>query len=238
MHKAKRSRRGFGCRDQVFRRRVLACGTSFLTALLACAQPLFAFQTPLSEEAIREAYFLGQRHDQSLTRALEKYTQYFPIPDYGPQIISVTYLTPFAQAVLASSNHGGSYSAQQARLDHRHQPETVQIQVAIRFTDSYPALIPSETGATRANRAALVPRPSDFWRDFQVSVFDGEKLLEPASQEGRPDYTCAEGGCFLIGATILLDFTAEAFAKQDVTVQIDPPEGDQFVTSLDLSALR
>lgn len=211
-----------------------------LLAALLVLQPVttFAFQTPLSEEAVREAYFLGQRHDESISRTLEKYSQYFPLPNYGPQITSVTYLTPFAQAIVASSNHAGNYSAQQAQLDHRGQRETVQIQVGIRFTDSYPALIPSAGPPSRANRTALVPRPSDFWRDFQVTVFDGEKILQPTSQDGRPDYSCNEFSCFLIGATILLDFPAAAFVSQDVAVQIDPPEGDQLVAGLDLSTLR
>lgn len=211
----------------------------FLAALLTL-QPVaaVAFETPLSEQAVREAYFLGQRHDESITRTLEKYVQYFPIPDYGPEIRSVTYLTPFAQAVLASSNHIGNYSAQQAQIDHRGQPETVQIQVGIRFTDSYPALIRSATPPRGGNQPALIPRPSDFWRDFQATVFDGEKSLDPIATDGRPDYSCNEVSCFLIGATILLDFPAEAFAKQDVTVQITPPEGEQLVTNLDLSLLR
>jgi len=211
-----------------------------LLAALLILQPVpaGAFQTPLSEEAVREAYFLGQRHDESISRTLDKYTQYFPIPDYGPQITSVAYLTPFAQAVLASSNHIGNYSAQQAQIDHRGQSETVQIQVGIRFTGSYPALIPSATPPTRGNQPALIPRPSDFWRDFRTTVFDGDKSLDPISIDGRPDYSCNEVSCFLVGATILLDFPAESFVKQDVAVQIDPPEGDQLITNLDLSTLR
>jgi len=211
-----------------------------LLAALLVLHPLaaFAFQTPLSDEAVREAYFLGQRHDESFSRQLEKYTQYFPIPDYGPQITSLTYLTPFAQAVLASSNHVGNYSAQQAQLEHRGQRETVQIQVGIRFTDSYPALVQSAKPPSRGGQPALVPRPSDFWRDFQVSVFDSKKSLDAISQDGRPDYSCNEFTCVLIGATILLDFPADAFVSQDVTVQIDPPEGEQLVASLDLSTLR
>ena len=211
---------------------------SLLVTLLLCAHSLLAFQTPLSEEAVREAYFLGQRHDETVIRALEKYTQYFPIPDYGPQIDSVTYLTPFAQAVLASNNHTGNYSAQQAQIDHRGQSETVQIQVAIRFTDSYPSTIPSSSRASRNSQPSVLPRPSDFWRDFVVSVYDGDTSLEPTSQEGRPDYSCNRFSCFLVGATIVLEFPADAFPKQDVTVQVEPPEGNQFVSELDLSSLR
>ena len=214
-----------------------------LRALLAVVliiepQAALAFQTPLSEQAVREAYFLGQRHDESISRELEKYTQYFSIPDYGPQIASVSYLTPFAQAVLASSNYIGNYSAQQAQIDHRTQAEKVQIQVTIRFTDSYPALVPAPARSLRGSQAPLAPRSSDFWRDFQVTVFDGDKPLDPVSLEGRPDYNCTRYSCSLVGATILLDFPAETFAQQDVTVQIDPPEGDQLVTNLDLSTLR
>jgi len=209
-----------------------------LLATLLLIPTLAAFDTPLSEEAVREAYFLGQRHDESISKALEKYTQWFPIPDSGPQIASVTCLTPFAQAIILSSNHAGNYSAQQAQIDHRHQPETVQVQVAIRFTDTYPALIASGSTSTRNHPPSLISRPSDFWRDFSVSVYDGDKLLDPSDSQGRPDFTCSDAGCVLIGATILLDFPAAAFAKQDATVQIDPPEGDQLVTTFDLSQVR
>ena len=238
MQKVMQSQRNSLRRRRFLVSRVFACCTSLLVTSLLCAQPLLALQTPLSEEAVREAYFLGQRHDESVIRALEKYTQYFPIPDYGPQIASVTYLTPFAQAVLASSNHIGNYSAQQAQIDHRGHSETLQVQVAIRFTDSYAALIPSSTASSRGGQPILVPRPSDFWRDFLVSAYDGDTSLEPISQQGRPDYNCNQFSCFLVGATILLDFPADAFRNQDVTIQVDPPEGEQFVSSLDLSSLR
>lgn len=208
-----------------------------LVALLA-VQPLAAFDTPLSEEAIREAYFLGQRHDESLSKALEKYTQQLPVPDSGPHIAFVTCLTPFAQAVLFSSQQTSNYSAQQAQLDHRHLKETVQVQIAIRFTNSYGPMVPANPSAFSKDHPALVPRPSDFWRDFAVAVFDGGKLLDPASSTGRPDYICDEGGCVLVGAAVLLDFPAEAFTQQDVTVQVDPPEGDQVVTNFDLTQVR
>ena len=238
MRKARLRQHRFSRRNRVFRRSLAEYAAFFLAAWLSGAEPLRAFQTPLSEEAVREAYFLGQRHDESVTRALENYSQYFPIPDNGPQIASVSYFTPFAQAILASTNHVGNYSAQQAQMAHRGLPETVEIQVGIRFTDSYPAVVPSAGPTPRGSQPRLVPRSSEFWRDFEVTVFDGNTRLEPSSEEGRPEYRCSEYSCFLIGATVLLDFPAEAFAKQDVTVRVDPPEGDRFVTGLDLANLR
>jgi len=210
----------------------MACG-----AILAM-QPACAFDSPLSEEAVREAYFLGQRHDESLTKFIDKYIRYLPVPHSGPQIASVSVYTPFVQEVLRSSNHVGSYSAQQAQLDHRAQPELVRVRVIIRVTDSYPAMVPANPGISGADGSALVRRSSDFWRDFDVKVFDGRRHLAPSSTTGRPDYNCWEGGCALTGATMWLDFPASAFSSQDVSVQVDPPEGDQVSTNFDLSLLR
>src|ERR1700683_126900 len=87
------------------------------TALLLLAQPLFAFNSPLSPEAIRAASFLGQRHDDAFSTAIAKYTRYLDPPESGPFIRSVTSLTPFAQVVLASQQHSAGYSAQQAQLE-------------------------------------------------------------------------------------------------------------------------
>ena len=113
---------------------------AFATAALLFSQPLLAFDSPLSDEAVREAYFLGQRHDDSLALAFAKYKKSLPLPETGPHIGSVTFVTPFALLVQASSQRI-SYSAQQAALDHRGQKESVQIIVEIRFTDSYGAYI-------------------------------------------------------------------------------------------------
>ena len=66
---------------------------SAASVLLLC-QPLFAFDSPLSDEAVRQAYFLGQRHDDSLARSLNKYTKTLPPPETGPHIAAVTFLTP------------------------------------------------------------------------------------------------------------------------------------------------
>jgi hypothetical protein len=71
----------------------------------------------LSDTAVREAYFLGQRHDESLTKFLNKYTVFPPPPKVGPYISSVAFFTPYAQVVQLSDRHASGYSAQQAQLD-------------------------------------------------------------------------------------------------------------------------
>jgi len=199
----------------------------------------FAFDTPLSDQAVREAYFLGQRHDESLARFLDKYTKYLPPPTTGPHISAVTFFTPFALVVQLSSQHTIGYSAQQAALDHRDQEESVKIIVQILLTDSYPAYIPRPTGSRSGSPTGFVPRPYNFWKDFQVQVFARDKTLEPFSSSGEPDYVCSEnGGCTLTGATLQFDFSAEDFGSGSATIEVNPPEGDSVSIDFDLDHLR
>src|ERR1700693_4551788 len=104
---------------------------SGVLAVLLSSPASFAFQSPLSDEAVREAYFLGQRHDGSFARMLDKYSKHLLAPKSGPYIRSITFLTPFAKLVRYSDAFVGNYSAQQAALDHRDHPETVEITVEI-----------------------------------------------------------------------------------------------------------
>src|SRR5437016_14306019 len=95
--------------------------TSFLAVALLLSPSSFAFDPPLSDQAVREAYFLGQRRDESMATFLNKYTRFLEPPKTGPHIVSVTFFTPFAVLVQQSSQHNTGYSAQQAALDHRDQ---------------------------------------------------------------------------------------------------------------------
>jgi hypothetical protein len=210
-----------------------------LTAAMLLTPSSFAFDSPLSDQAVREAYFLGQRHDESLARLLDKYTKYLPPPQTGPHISAVTFFTPFALVAQLSSQHTTGYSAQQAALDHRDQEESVKIIVQILLTDSYPAYIPRPTGSRSGSPTGFVPRPYNFWKDFQVQVFAGDKTLEPFSSSGEPDYICSEnGGCTLTGATLQFDFSAQDFAAGSATIEVNPPEGDSVSIDFDLDHLR
>src|SRR5712664_3034491 len=210
-----------------------------LIAALLLTPSSFAFDTPLSDQAVRQAYFLGQRRDESLASFLEKYTRQLPPPRTGPHISAITFFTPFALVAQLSSEHSSGYSAQQAALDHRDQQESVKIIVHILLTDSYPAYIPRPTGSRSGSPTGFVPRPYNFWKDIQVQVFTGDKTLEPFSSSGEPDYICSEnGGCTLIGATLQFEFSAEDLASDSATIEVNPPEGDQVSVDFDLTRLR
>jgi hypothetical protein len=209
-----------------------------ISALLLC-QPVGAFDTPLSDQAVREAYFLGQRRDNTMATFLNKYTKFFPPPKTGPDIASVTFFTPFALLVQQSSQHTSGYSAQQAALDHRDQGEFVRIVVQIQLTDSYGPYIARATRSRSGSPTGLAPRPYDFWKDFDVQVSSDDQKLKPFSSHGQPNFLCSEdGGCTLTGATLQFDFSAEDFASGSATIDVNPPEGDPISVDFDLDHLR
>lgn len=213
--------------------------TAFAVIALLAVQPLFAFDTPLSEQAVRGAYFLGQRRDDTMTRALDKYTYFLDPPESGPDIASVTFFTPFALAVQSSSQHSSGYSAQQAQIDHRAQKETVKIIVDILLTKSYSNVIVRPTSTRSNSPTGFAPRPYDFWKDFDVQTTVDEKMVRPFSSSGHPNTQCSDqGGCELTGATIELEFLADSFTSTSATVLITPPEGQPVQVDFDLASLR
>jgi len=211
---------------------------SLLAALLAIPFPCSAFDTPLSDTAVREAYFLGQRRDETMARFLEKYTIFLAPPKSGPHIASITMFTPYALAVLESREHSVGYSAQQAAIDHAKHAESVKAVLDILFTDSYGAYIPRPVGSSRDATTGLMLRPYDFWKVFQVNFFYKDDQLKPMSSSGQPKLACDDGGCTLIGATLEFEFLAEEVPSDSITIQVIPPEGEQVVLDFDLASVR
>lgn len=211
---------------------------SIVTAALLLSPSSFAFDTPLSDTAVRQAYFLGQRRDDTMTRFLDKYTQHLPPPRTGPQVASITLLTPFA-VLVRQSNQRINYSAQQAEKEHHADDEMVAITVEIWLTPSYGAMIPKPTGSRSGSAIGYQRRSPDFWKDFVVQVFDGDKKLSSDSLIGEPTYSCTgEGGCDLFGATLRLELPAKLFSSDTATIEVDPPEGESVAVDFDLSSLR
>ena len=159
--------------------------TLALAAALLLTPSSFAFDTPLSDTAVREAYFLGQRHHESLALLLGKYTKSLPAPKTGPHISYVSFNTPFAQLIQASKQHLGNYSAQQAQLDHRGKEEIVRIIVEIQLTQSYGPFIFHPASSRFSSSDNTEQRSPDFWRDFQVFFLDDHKERERRWHDGK-----------------------------------------------------
>jgi hypothetical protein len=208
-----------------------------LLSILLTSPGALAFSSPLSDEAIREAYFLGQRRDEKMTAFLEKYKQHLREPDSGPYVSTVEFLTPFAMAVLHSRDRSAGYSAQQAAEEHRAVEESVAINIEVLFTDSYGALIHKPTSERSGAPIGFMFRSSDFWKDIDVQVTVKDKIVKPARFTGEPLYFCAEG-CKLVGATLHLELAARVFDSDSATVRVVPPEGPEVWVDFDLTAMR
>jgi hypothetical protein len=211
-----------------------------LLSLCLSSPPACAFDTILSDESIREAYFFGQRHDGTVPRLLDKYTRHLPPPHTGPYISSVAFFTPFVQLALFSDGYIGNYSAQRARLDHQGQQDFVKIFIHIQLTASYGRFIENPAPGTTASSPPLIRRPYDFWKDFRVQVSSGNQLLQPASLQGKAESACGRrgGSCILTGAVIEIELPAESFSSDSATILVAPPEGDPVSVEFDLASLR
>ncbi len=209
-----------------------------LALLLILAPSSSAFDTPLSDTAIREAYFLGQHHDEIFGDFLRKYTIALPEPKRGPHIASVSFFTPYALTALYSNQQPLSYSAQQAQLDHLKQPEIVRVIVEIWFTASYGGYIVHPVDSRSNSPKGVEVRPYDFWRQFRVRLFQNDRFMVPMIAHGEPSVRCGDEGCDLTGATLTFEYPADAFTENTATIQIDPPEGDPVVVEFDLTSFR
>jgi hypothetical protein len=209
--------------------------TLFIAPLLV-VPPSFAFDFPLSDTSSRAAYFLGQRHDNSVGEFLARYSRHLPAPKTGPYVSDVTLFTPFAQMVYYSSRQG-MYTAQQAERDGQAKFSSIEVSVYISLTETYGAYF-SEPPPSASSGAGTRLRPGSFWRDFTVRVLDGEVLLQPDTVYGQPQYRCSGGGCALTGALIHLGLPAEAFASDSVTVEVATPDGQLVSADFNLVSLR
>lgn len=146
--------------------------TSFAALAVAflLIPPAFAFDAPLSPEAVREAYFRGQHKDQSTLSFFSQYVKTLPAPDKGAYISEVEIYTPYAQLIEASRRRTGSYSAQQAELDYRHGHDELYVRIRIDFTDTYGALELYRSAKGDKQLSGRDEPLPDFYRDFRVGL--------------------------------------------------------------------
>jgi len=211
---------------------------AFLTSALLISAPSLAYQTPLSDLAVRDAYFLGKGSDNSLARLLLRSTKFLPPPSTGPYIHSVAFLTPFTLLSLHSSRQL-NYSAQQANKEHHAEEEIVVIQVEVLLTESYGPYITRRVSSRSDAPIGFEFRSASFWRDIRFHVTEREEERIPTALHGQPTYFCSgEGGCHLTGAILRLEFPATAFISDSAVVEVTPPEGDPVSVDFDLDLLR
>jgi hypothetical protein len=199
----------------------------------------FAFDTPLSDHAVREAYFLGQRRDEKTAEFLEKYRQHLSVPESGPWVSTVELFTPYAEAVELSRQRSSGYSAQDAARDYRKTGDRLRVTVTIEFTNTYSELIQEKTGRRSGSPNGFSVRPADFWKDFSYRLFDGDDVVEPLETQGNATYRTVGDGTTMTGAVIVLLYDAQKIdPSSDTAVVVDIPDHQQVAAPFDLATLR
>jgi hypothetical protein len=197
----------------------------------AISLPLFAYEYPLSENAIRDAYFLGKSSNDRISELVEKYTKRLPVPKTGAHIASIVLETPYIR-VVEHSREMLNYSAPAAEKDFLGKPAVFSLRVQVDLTDSYGWQVPSPAGTIRL-------RPDDFWKDFTVRLVQkGE--IPSKSLRGNPIYSFGSEGSasVLTGALIELTYDAEKIKSEDAKVEVLAPDGQEVEATFDLAAFR
>lgn len=192
----------------------------FGVAMLSLLVPQlgFAYDHPLTDESVRDAYFLGQDLDRS-NDFFAQYTQALPVPDSGPQVAEIELLTPYAQVVEVSREHPMGYSAQQAAADYKKRGDSIQVRVKILFTPTY-------TG------------PDDFWRGVSVGLVQKEHMAATGVSAQLLYASDADGDySWVIGANVFVQFRVAGVESDSVDVEVIPPGGAGVRVTFDLGRL-
>lgn len=202
-------------------------GVSVL-ALSLMPQAAGALVYPLTEEAVREAYFLGHNGEKAAT-FLRQYVHQFPRPAKGPWVCEIGLRTPYAEVVRRAWEHSLDYSAQQAQKDYWGQPARFFVSVEIYLTVTYGFRTPP----TDSKGQVILPR-EEFWREFPIHVAQ-ENSIEAKKVTSRLIYGRYGN---LTGAEVLLEFEPEQFTSRVTQVTVNTPDGQTMEAKFDLNTLQ
>lgn len=208
-------------------------GGSLLGLCLLLPHCASGYLYPLSDESVREAYFLGKSTERAkVIGFLAAYTHRFePRHDGYPGVGVIEFQTPYEQVVLRSFEHQTTgYDAPQAQADYALQPQlVVRVFVFVGTIDAAPTNLYSDRGGR------ILDRREDFWRAFRFHVFQG-RLIEAKRIVGRPVYS--QRGRGLQGADVKLEFDAADFASMNTRVEVVAPDGQPAAAEFALDQLK
>jgi hypothetical protein len=205
-----------GRKVHLYSRSRLNPGVQITTLLLATvlSVPAYAYDYPLSPEAIREAYFLGTRQTSLGTDFLAQYTRDVPLKA-GAFTSSVKIETPFSQVALHASRTLG-YNAQDAVRDFFDKPALFRIRLDICYKTDAPV------------------------NGIKIKVMQNKKEIVADSLDSSPYYPATDKRTHLpsIGEQLRLEFRAEKIDSSPLTILIDTPDGQHAETEFALQTLR
>lgn len=182
---------------------------------LLLAIPLCAYDFPLTESSIRDAYFLGARQGGLGPDFLAEYTRTIPKLSVGDFKSTLTIETPFTQVAVYASRKL-NYSAQDAVKDFSDKPLVFRIHMDIIY---------------------MVDAPPDA---IEFKLIQNKKELIPDSVERSSYFPASDPYTSppAIGETLTIEFKAEKIDSSTLSILIDTPDDQHAELELDLRTLR
>jgi hypothetical protein len=201
--------------------------------------PNAAFGIHLSDQAVREAYFLGQRNDEKTSQFLESYLRRLPMPQSGLYVSEIELFTPYAEAVDLSRQHTVGYSAQQATQEYRDRGDVFRLRVRVFFTDTY-SLSTAQTATQKGRNSKLrkdVRSQSSGSQGFQVQLWQRDRLIEPLEIPGVPVFRSYTVGDAYFGFDVVLHYDGDEIAPDNAKVVVLTADGQRIAAEFDLAKL-
>jgi hypothetical protein len=223
---------------------------SLHVAFLVASTVTSAYEIPLDDDSVRDAYFLGQRKDGTTTHFFDAYTKHFPAPLSGPYISQIKLFTPYAQVVELSQQKTIDYSAQDAAQDYQTRGDTIVVYVHIEFTPSYAYSQAVASAKDAGQKQHVQYQAEDFWRDFNFRLLQAAPQSDSSSPPTKPSqieareihatpiYVPGVPLYTLIGTDVRLIYDATKIASNPVSFEVVPSVSQRAVAAFDLSQLR
>ena len=199
--------------------------------ILGMADPSSAYEAVLSDQAVRDAYFLGSSRNGETEQFLAQYVRHFPVPRSGPDIAEIRLDTPFTQAVERAGEKL-EYSAEGAEQEFRGKSLPMRVYATIYFTPSYTAIL-------RSGPSGVVLRPENFWKDFNIRFTQGHNVIAADTTGGYRIFASSQKGMRrVIGAEIYAEYSTRRISSETASVEVVGPDKTAVETTFDLSKLR
>ena len=203
-------------------------GLAVIAALLLASQTAAAqtYHYPLHSEAIRDAYFLGERNNFQTTDCLLQYIHRFTGAQAGRYYISqVDISTPYQQIVLRGQRDTPGDSALQAETDLREHPLKLIARVQVEWNAANPD-----------GTSQLVP--PDLSHDVSIHVSQ-EREITPLKTTHQGMYrSSGHNGSVFIGWLFELQFDPAKITSAPLRIFVKTPDGQVQEAEFDMAKIQ
>jgi hypothetical protein len=209
----------------IIRRQSMAVIAALFLALQTAAAQTYHY--PLHSEAIRDAYFLGERNNFQTTGCLLQYIQRFTGPQAGRYYISqIEISTPYQQIVLRGERQWPGDSEVQTETDLQAHPLKFIVRVRLEWNGSY------------ADRVRTSVAPPDLSRGVSIQVIQ-EHEIAPLKISHQALYSSmGRSGSIFVGVLFELQFDPAKIDSAPLQVSVKTPDGQIQEAEFDMAKIQ